>query len=272
MPKDSKTKRRDWTDEEEQYVLDHYREKTLKEIAIDLGRTEGSVYTKSKQLRLNILRPWLPKEEFYLEAKLRSSKVEDIAKQIFRTPVAVYCKISKMGLRISDPFEPTVYQLSKIIGIDPSMLYRSIKAGLLQTDGRSSYHNSHRIHESYLREYVMKYHPKKWFTCCLSGLPVMGDIYHPSALPEGEKKKKEFPNIYRLNPHSPVFSSELIAALREIRPQTRLKQEDISLALNYHKQWYTLYENGRPQAIEVDTLSKVVDLLGFKMTILLEKK
>lgn len=56
---------RRWTPTEEEYIRDHWRSQSDAEMAKALGRSEGAVRTKRRQLRCSPQKTWTPEDEEY---------------------------------------------------------------------------------------------------------------------------------------------------------------------------------------------------------------
>jgi len=87
-----------WTPEEEQYIRDHWRTQTEVEMAFELGRSEGAVRNKRRELRCSTQKIWLPEEIEYLEEHWGSVSIPGIAKHLGRTVNAIKVRAGKMGL------------------------------------------------------------------------------------------------------------------------------------------------------------------------------
>ena len=99
-------KRRRWTKEEEDYIKDHYKTRTVKDIAEVLGRSERSVIMRARHLgvaKLKIKR-WTEEEEDYLKKNFKKKSFKEMADHLERTEKSVSKKALGMGLRRKTPY------------------------------------------------------------------------------------------------------------------------------------------------------------------------
>ena len=89
---------RRWTPTEEQYIHDHWRSQSDAEMAKALGRSEGAVRTKRRQLRCSPQKTWMPEDEEYLREAWGRVSIPGIAKHLDRTVNAVKVHVARLGL------------------------------------------------------------------------------------------------------------------------------------------------------------------------------
>lgn len=122
--------KREWTQQEEQYLIDNIGKYTLSAIANDLGRSYNSVLNKAK--RLGIHRPedrrqfWTEDETMYLEHYYSKKSVEWIAMKLSRSQVSVKAKARKLGLNAYKSEYLCVKQVAQSFRCDDSVVLRWI--------------------------------------------------------------------------------------------------------------------------------------------------
>lgn len=89
---------RRWTPTEEEYIRDHWRSQSDAEMAKALGRSEGAVRTKRRQLRCSPQKTWTPEDEEYLREAWGRVSIPGIAKHLDRTVDAVKVHVARLGL------------------------------------------------------------------------------------------------------------------------------------------------------------------------------
>lgn len=89
---------RRWTPTEEEYICDHWRSQSDAEMAKALGRSEGTVRTKRRQLRCSPQKTWTPEDEEYLREAWGRVSIPGIAKHLDRTVNAVKVHVARLGL------------------------------------------------------------------------------------------------------------------------------------------------------------------------------
>ena len=89
---------RRWTPEEEQYIRDHWQTQTEAEMAEKLGRLEGAVRAKRRELRCSPQKTWTQEEERYLEEHWGTVSIPGLAKHLGRTVNAIKVRAFRMGL------------------------------------------------------------------------------------------------------------------------------------------------------------------------------
>lgn len=89
---------RRWTPTEEEYIRDHWRSQSDAEMAKALGRSEGAVRTKRRQLRCSPQKTWTPEDEEYLREAWGRVSIPGIAKHLDRTVNAVKVHVARLGL------------------------------------------------------------------------------------------------------------------------------------------------------------------------------
>ena len=89
---------RRWTPEEEQYIRDHWETQSEAEMAKALGRLEGAVRGKRRELRCSAQKVWTPEEEQYLEEHWGAVSIPGIAKHLGRTVNSIKVRSARMGL------------------------------------------------------------------------------------------------------------------------------------------------------------------------------
>lgn len=89
---------RHWTPTEDQYVRDHWRSQSDAEMAKALGRSEGAVGTKRRELRCSPRKTWTPEDEEYLREAWGRVSIPGIAKHLDRTVNAIKVRAAKLGL------------------------------------------------------------------------------------------------------------------------------------------------------------------------------
>lgn len=107
-----------WTNEEEIFLMNHWNNLTLKEIANHLNRTSSSILKKVKRLGIEenrdrnmlIKKKWLPEEDEYLKHNYRVIPIEDIMKTLDRNKGSImkrsqYLKLSETIKRWSEEEE-----------------------------------------------------------------------------------------------------------------------------------------------------------------------
>lgn len=125
--------KREWTENEVQYLKTHYGKDPVKHIAAELKRSYRSVQTKASRMGINTTgnietnrRKWTEREEKYLESKYLYQSVEITAKRLKRSKSSVKKKAAKLCLNKScDIF--SAKQLAKVFNSDVSVVLRWIK-------------------------------------------------------------------------------------------------------------------------------------------------
>lgn len=96
-------KRKNWTENELNYLKENWCKKPTKEIAKDLTRTFGSVYMKADYINLgqnkaDKKRKWLEEDEEYLENNWGDISIPTLAKNLNRSESAILIKVQKLNL------------------------------------------------------------------------------------------------------------------------------------------------------------------------------
>lgn len=90
-----------WTDEKTEYLKSHYMDKTLDELADDLGVSRPTVINKKKELGLRVSKPetkWTEEKTEYLKAHYMDKTVKELADELGVAQSTVANKKSKLGL------------------------------------------------------------------------------------------------------------------------------------------------------------------------------
>lgn len=95
-----------WTEEEEQFLIDNYKELRVKGLAVALNRTTSSIEAKVEKLRCggfvtDIQPQWSDEDTKFLKSNYMDMNNNAIARVLGRTPSSVQSKLSYMGLRRS---------------------------------------------------------------------------------------------------------------------------------------------------------------------------
>jgi hypothetical protein len=122
--------KREWTQQEEQYLIDNIDKYTLSAIANDLDRSYNSVLNKAT--RLSIHHPkdrrqfWTEDETMYLEHHYSKKSVEWIAMKLGRSEASVKAKARKLGLNAYKSEYLCVKQVAQSFRCDDSVILRWI--------------------------------------------------------------------------------------------------------------------------------------------------
>lgn len=252
-----------WTKKQTEYLLSNYRKKTLKDIAVDLEKTEAAVYNKAQTLGIVKKRRWTEKEDYYLEDNLGKMELRNIAKQLFRTVPAVLGRMNYLNLKSTDEDELTLKNVCKSVGISEFLVYSAIKEGKLKTLGRKIDKNKTHIFDIHdFRDFILKNHHHKRMKCFECSEKCVGDIYCEKHIGAGmkrpEKKIKSF-IVHLKDKDTPWKIGE---AFREIRLTQNINQEHASIQMNHNKLWYGYIERGAKQTITLDDLRAVAEGIG----------
>jgi len=130
MPKEKSY--RFWTEEEENYLREHYYEEKKKNIADKLNRTESAV--KHKARKLGLTNPecgkWTKEEVSFLKENCYDMKLKEIAKALGKSRKGVYNKRYQLGLT------PRTYRKVKDLkSIQLSEENAAYLAGLIDGEG-----------------------------------------------------------------------------------------------------------------------------------------
>lgn len=125
--------KRAWTENEVQYLKEHYGKDSVKHIAVKLKRSYRSVQAKASRMGINTTanietnrRKWTEREEKYMESKYLYQPVEVTAKRLKRSKFSVKRKAAELCLNKSlDIF--SAKQLAKGFNSDVSVVLRWIK-------------------------------------------------------------------------------------------------------------------------------------------------
>lgn len=97
-----------WTQEEVQYIKDNYDNKTARQIAVDLSRTELSIYHKADRLGLKTREmvscpkstaSWSEVDKEYLRKNYSTTILYDLQEKLGRSQDAIQCMAIKLGLK-----------------------------------------------------------------------------------------------------------------------------------------------------------------------------
>ena len=92
-----------FTEEEDQYLRNHYGKKTIKELCEDLNRTKHSVNNRIARLDLRketrIRSYWTEEEDSFLKEHVSSMTMKEIAEELGKTSNSVNSRIRTLGLR-----------------------------------------------------------------------------------------------------------------------------------------------------------------------------
>jgi hypothetical protein len=102
--------RKNWTAEEEDYVLFNFGKMPSREIAKRLGRSFGAVRHKITQLQLGRERPWEPEEDAAIRELHGKIENKDLASKLVRTVGSLENRITKLGLGKTQPPDWTIEQ------------------------------------------------------------------------------------------------------------------------------------------------------------------
>lgn len=89
---------RRWTPEEEKYIQDHWKTESEAEMAMVLGRTEGAVRTKRRELRCSTQKTWTPEEEETLRECWGTMTMKQICTKLGRSRNAIMVRVNRLGL------------------------------------------------------------------------------------------------------------------------------------------------------------------------------
>lgn len=122
---------RNWTDDEDQYLINNYGMIPCKEISENIDRSPTAISKRAKVLKVsNTLRRWTKRDMLYLEEKWGVISVEAIANTLNRSTNSILLKAWYMGLRqqatcngayINPP------EISALTGIALSTVYSYIR-------------------------------------------------------------------------------------------------------------------------------------------------
>ena len=273
-----------WSNEDKEYLRQHFRDKKLKEIAKTLGRSEYSVYNMAQKLKLRVSRRWTEKEDNYLRDRAGSMELKLIAKQLFRTISAVRERCGKLGIKANPKDDLTVKELAVMVGITDTIIYHAIRSGKIELacvcddpqkcvcNGRNIGGNkSYIIDEFKIRDYLVDKFPNKEFACLTCAEPVVGDIFcdiHRS--PELKPRKEKLKNKTIIATSKEKFILEILSFIKEVRKEKGIKQSEVCRDLAYNATWYGILERGDKENITFDEIAKVCDYLGIKFKISLD--
>lgn len=125
--------RREWTEEEIEYLKEYYGQHSVKDIAEKLKRSYESVQAKAGRIGANTKssmnsnrRNWTEREEKYMESRYLYQPVEITAKRLKRSVCSVKKKAARLGLnKFYDIF--SAKQLAKCFNTDISVILRWIE-------------------------------------------------------------------------------------------------------------------------------------------------
>lgn len=272
-----------WSKEHKAYLRQHFRDKKLKEIAKDLGRSEYSVYNMAQKLNLRVARRWTQQEDNYLMDRAGNMQLKLIAKQLFRTIAAVRERCGKLGIKVNPRDDLTVKELSAMVGITDTVIYKAIREGEIELacvcgdpekctcDGRNVGGNrAFIIDEFKIRDFLVQKYPHKEFACLTCAEPVTGDIFcdihrHPDLKPRKEREHKKI-----ISTKKDDFIKEMLAFIKEVRKEKGINQSQICKDLSYNATWYGILERGDKDNITFDEIAKVCKYLGISFNIVLD--
>lgn len=260
-------KQNKWTIKHKKYLLDNYRKKTLKEIAVDLNKTEAAVYNKAQVLGIVKKRRWTEKEDLYLEDNLGKIELKYIAKQLFRTVCAVLSRMNYLNLKVGDD-DLTLKKLSHMVGMSEFLVYTSIKEGKLKTLGRKVGKGKEYIFDIFdFRDFIIEYHEYKQLKCIECQALCVGDVYCEIHLPVELRKttKKIQAQVINIQDKDSIW--KIGEALRNVRLAQGGNQEQISLNMKRNKLWYGYIERGTKDNLTLQDLGKIASELAVRISI-----
>lgn len=87
-----------WSDEHTQYLIDNYQSKTAKEIGEFVGRSEGAVARKARDMGLSKRRGWTKEQEQYLIDNYQHMFYDDISRVLGKSNAAIRKKAFSLRL------------------------------------------------------------------------------------------------------------------------------------------------------------------------------
>ena len=95
-----------WTDEKTEYLKSHYMDKTLDELADDLGVSRPTVINKKKELGLRVSKPetkWTEEKTEYLKAHYMDKTVKELADDLEVSIATIYFRKKELNLQGHKP-------------------------------------------------------------------------------------------------------------------------------------------------------------------------
>lgn len=261
-----------WSDDEVRYLIQHYDEVAVKQIADELGRKPQSVYRKMRSLRLKVYRRWTDKEEEYLRESLGRVAPDMIAKELFRSVASVYNKIRQLGLSVKDPYEQSIAELARAIGAPYSFVYAAVVKDQVLHERHKSMNHFYSVDCDSLRDYVVQAHPYRTFTCLLCQQPVEGDIYCQMHLPSHLRRRPQRLKRVEVPLKPEDFQAAIGEVLQDMRQRRGLMKQDISLGLNQDESWYRKLETGQTRGLPLRNLLAACEHLDVGVKIIFEDR
>lgn len=260
------------TREAKRHIRSNYKKKRLNVIAQELGLKPSEVYAAAKTMGIRLKRRWLPEEDDYLRDAIDRLSVRSIAKNLFRTPSAIYKRIRELNLEIQKN-EFNIKAICRRIGIGNHVLYNAVKSGKLRVHGRDvTGSKSYIVDLNDVREYMVKHQHLRMCRCYQCGEAAHGDIFckkHEFVL---DKIKHHLPTTHVIRCETVEQSyRDLGGALAEVRRVEGVSQKEISARCQYHERWYGNIERGDKRQFALDVMIEVLQALGYKMSIQIEK-
>lgn len=94
---------RKWTDEEEKLLFSLYKEKSLDELSIIIGKSKDQIKSKGQRHHISFMNYWTENEDNYLKENFKTMTYEQIGAKIGRSKSAVQTRCRKLGLIKSKP-------------------------------------------------------------------------------------------------------------------------------------------------------------------------
>lgn len=89
----------DWTEEEEQYLLDNYKECNVNEIFNNVNHTRQAIYRKAVRLDLTgNYKEWTRAEQKFLSLNCRKFTVKELADKLSRTIISIRSQLRELKL------------------------------------------------------------------------------------------------------------------------------------------------------------------------------
>jgi len=134
--KEEDLKKRKWTEEEDEFIINHYKKMSSVEISSHINRTASSIRKRARVLKIsNPVTHWTRVEEDFLFEKWGIISVDSIAKQLNRSRNAVLLKAYQMSLReqvTANGTYLTPVVISNILNVNVRTLYTWIRNGLIR--------------------------------------------------------------------------------------------------------------------------------------------
>lgn len=87
-----------WTEEEKQYLLSNHKDKTVGEMANNLGRSYSSVKTKMRYMKLKPRPDWTEEQIKYLRKNYGKKPLVDVAEKLNKSTSAIQMKAHRIGI------------------------------------------------------------------------------------------------------------------------------------------------------------------------------